>query len=123
MNRDLVDTYAAWNADSILRRADELADVVIAAWPGPPSSSIDVFGLEVASLEDALLLLPAHAWTRLRDVVELTALSEAQIADALESVSSSVADRVEMGDGTGRQGVYFDAGMLAGLIADNPHDA
>ena len=119
MTRNIAATYQTWNVEAIKLRSTELASAVLALWPGPQSSEIDVVELGHAVVEDALLLLPAGGWTFIQDLMEVSGLSEDEVANVVAALPEAVAAKVRADAPATGDRDHLDGQRLASLLADN----
>jgi hypothetical protein len=120
INRQIAAEYEVWNVSSIQDRAVELSNLVVRLWPGPAVGDVDTNDLATGSVEDALLLMPDSGFTTVRDLSEMSGLSESELVVLVRSLPEDLSARVlRAGSEAPVNHTHFDGGRLAQLLQEN----
>jgi len=120
INRLIAESFEKWDVQAIKDRTAALTAAIVSIWPGPTQSSIDIVSLSHAAIEDSLLLLPAGAWTRIGDVIELSGLPLDEVSYLVATLPESLRERVHQGEISelDTKG-HYDSARLAALLTEN----
>jgi alkylated DNA nucleotide flippase Atl1 len=94
MNQEIAQN-TVWGRDEIHARADQLAERIIARWPGPNPTAQDVTAAAVwSNLDPVLAEIPAGAWTSYGDVAALLGTHPVPLGQRLANHPTVNAHRV-----------------------------
>lgn len=99
MNQEIADE-ANWGRPEINRRADALAERVIAAWPGPRAGAEKSSAASWDLMNAALAELPAGSWTTYGDIAAIIGSHPVAVGARLATVPAPNAHRVLQAGGT-----------------------